>query len=153
MFYGNLDREALEEGKLLNGLKNFLKYKGKKENKEKDVIQYVKVPSLTTDIKIFDLNVILFQSGNRSKKELEEYYKENKDRLTLEAKLINKGKDISHIFKDQSIIEKVSQVDKSLLYILMRDPQIYDYFIDIINNEVENINIDEIVDNYGDIMN
>ena len=55
MFYGNLDREALEEGKLLNGLKNFLKHKGKKENKEKDAIQYVKVPSLTTDIKILKM--------------------------------------------------------------------------------------------------
>ena len=77
----------------------------------------------------------------------------NKVIISIIKLLINKGKNISQIFKDKSIIEKVSKVDKSLLYILMRDPHIYDYFIDIINNEVENINIDEIVDNYGDIMN
>ena len=66
---------------------------------------------------------------------------------------INKGKNISYIFKDSSMIEKVKQVDKSLLYILMRDQTIYDYLTEIINKEVDNININEIVSKYGDEMN
>ena len=81
-----------------------------------------------------------------------DYPDTNKVIISIIKFLINKGKDISHIFKDQSIIEKVSQVDKSLLYILMRDPNIYDYFIDIINKEIDNINIDKILDNYGNEM-
>ena len=77
----------------------------------------------------------------------------NKIIISIIKILINNGKNISHIFKDESMIEKVKQIDKSLLYILMRDPIIYDYLIDIINKEVDNINIDEIIEQYGNQMN
>ena len=76
----------------------------------------------------------------------------NKIIISIIKILINKGKNISYIFKDQSMIEKVKQIDKSLLHILMRDSTIYDYLIDIINKEVDNININEIVEKYGDEM-
>ena len=77
----------------------------------------------------------------------------NKIIISLFKILINKGIDFSDSFKDQSIIEKISKIDKSLLYILMRDPKIYEYLIEIINKEVENINFDEIVETYGNEMN
>ena len=77
----------------------------------------------------------------------------NKIIISIIKIFINKGKDFSYIFKDEAMIEKVKQVDRSLLYILMRDPKIYDFLIDIINEEADNIDIDEIVDNYGDQMN
>ena len=77
---------------------------------------------------------------------------DNKIIISIIKILINKRKDFSHIFKDESIIKKVSLVDKSLLYLLMRDPKIYNYLNDIINEEVNKINIDEIVDKYGDEM-
>ena len=66
--------------------------------------------------------------------------------------LINKSIIDSSIFKDEYIIDKIKQNDKSLLYILMRDTKIYDYLIDIINKEADNTNIDEIVKNYAKVM-
>ena len=76
----------------------------------------------------------------------------NKIIMSIIKILINKGKNISYIFKDESMIEKIKKIDKSLLYILMRDPIVYDFLINIINKEVENININEIVENYGNEM-
>jgi hypothetical protein len=63
--------------------------------------------------------------------------------------LINKNKNIHNVFKEKNIKEKISQVDKSLLFILMRDPKVYEMLNDIINKEVDSINIDKIVDDYG----
>ena len=67
--------------------------------------------------------------------------------------LINKGKNLYNEIKEQNIFEKINQIDKSLLYILMRDPKIYEYLNDIIKKEVDNINIDEIVENYAKKIN
>ena len=78
-----------------------------------------------------------------------DYPDRNKKITSIIKILINKRNIDSSIFKDESIINKVKQSDKSLLYILMRDPKIYDYLIDIINKEVDNININEIVENYA----
>ena len=77
----------------------------------------------------------------------------NKIIISIIKLLINKGKNIHHIFKDPSIIEILNKInDKSLLYILMRDSKIYDSLIDIINKEVKNINIDDIVEKYAKEM-
>ena len=73
----------------------------------------------------------------------------NKTITEIMKLLINKNKNIHPVFKEQNIKEKVNQVDKSLLFILMREPKIYEMLNDIINKEVDNINIDEIIDNYG----
>ena len=76
----------------------------------------------------------------------------NKIIISIIKILMNNGTNISNIFKDKSIIKKVSLIDKSLLYLLMRDSDIYNYLIDIINEEVNKMNIEEIVDKYGDEM-
>ena len=73
----------------------------------------------------------------------------NKTITEIMKLLINKNKNIHPVFKEQNIKEKVNQVDKSLLFVLMREPKIYEMLNDIINKEVDNINIDEIIDNYG----
>ena len=71
--------------------------------------------------------------------------------LTIIFKLlISKKKDISEAFKDKEIIEKIRKIDRSLLYILMRDYKIFEYLIDIINEEVNNIDIDKIVEDYAE---
>ena len=77
----------------------------------------------------------------------------NKIIISIIKTLINNGTNISNVFKDNSIIKKISLVDKSLLYLLMRDSEIYNYLEDVINEEVNKINIEEIVDKYGDEMN
>ena len=77
----------------------------------------------------------------------------NKIIVSLIKLLISKNKNIAHVFKDQTIIEKIGQIDKSLLYTLMRDPKTYEYLNDMINKEVDNINIEEIVDNYVNKIN
>ena len=64
--------------------------------------------------------------------------------------LISKNKDISNAFKDKDIIEKIRKIDKSLLHILMRDNKIFEYLIDIVNEEVNNIDIDKIVEEYAE---
>ena len=77
----------------------------------------------------------------------------NKIIISIIKILMNNGIKISNVFKDKSIIKKVSLVDKSLLYILMRDSEIYNYLTEVINEEVNKMNIGEIVDKYGDEMN
>ena len=67
--------------------------------------------------------------------------------------LINKGKMNYNIFKDKAILEKISQVDKHLLYILMRDEKIFNYTIDIIKKEAEKIDVDKLVEDYAKEMN
>ena len=74
----------------------------------------------------------------------------NKILTSIFKLLISKNKDISDAFKDKDIIEKIRKIDKSLLYILMRDSKIFEYLIDIINEEVNNIDIDKIVEKYAE---
>lgn len=66
--------------------------------------------------------------------------------------LISKGKIPYTLFKEKAVIEKIGNVDKYLLYILMRDEKIYNYLVDIIKNEAEKIDIDKIVANYAKEM-
>jgi hypothetical protein len=67
--------------------------------------------------------------------------------------MISKGKIVYPIFKEKSLIEKISQVDSYLLYILMRDEKIYYYLTDIIKKEAEKIDVDKIVEEYAKEMN
>ena len=66
--------------------------------------------------------------------------------------LIKKGKVSYPIFKEKSILEKISQADKKLLYILMRDEKIYSFLIDIIKKEAEKTDICKLVEEYEVIM-
>ena len=62
--------------------------------------------------------------------------------------LLTKGKISYLIFKEKQVLEKISQVDKYLLYYLMRDEKIYNYLIDIIKNEAEKTDIDKLIEDY-----
>ena len=62
--------------------------------------------------------------------------------------LLRKGKIPNTIFKEKSLLEKISQVDNNLLYILMRDEKIYNFLSDIIKKEAEKTNIDKLVEEY-----
>ena len=77
----------------------------------------------------------------------------NKIIVSIAKLLINKNKNILQAFKEPSILEKINKVDKTLLYILMREPKIYEFLDDIINKEINNINMDEIVIKYGNEIN
>ena len=77
----------------------------------------------------------------------------NKIIISIIKILINKGINIYKEFKEELTIEKINKLDKSLLYIVMRDEKIYDYISDIINKEINNINIDQIVESYEEEIN
>ena len=56
------------------------------------------------------------------------------------------------IFKEKNMIEKVSQVDKSLLYHLMSDDKIFNYLYDIIQKEMDKLDVEKVVDEYAKEM-
>ena len=67
--------------------------------------------------------------------------------------MISKGKISYNIFKEKSIIDKISQVDSYLLHILMRDEKIFSYLIDIIKREADLLDVNKIVEQYAKQMN
>jgi hypothetical protein len=67
--------------------------------------------------------------------------------------MISKGKISYNAFKEKSVIEKISQVDKYLLHILMRDEKIFSYLIDIIKREADLLDVNKIVEQYAKQMN
>ena len=67
--------------------------------------------------------------------------------------MISKGKMAYNIFKEKSIIEKISKVDSYLLYILMRDEKIFSYLIDIIKKEADLLDVNKVVEQYAKEMN
>ena len=67
--------------------------------------------------------------------------------------MISKGKIPYNIFKEKSIIDKISQVDSYLLHILMRDEKIFSYLIDIIKREADLLDVNKIVEQYAKQMN
>ena len=96
---------------------------------------------------------VLANGDNEIKKYILEHIYLNQIIISIVKLLINKNKNILPAFKEPSIIEKIKNVDKTLLYILMREPKIYDLLEPLINEEIKNINIDEIVEKYGDEIN
>ena len=66
--------------------------------------------------------------------------------------LLNKMKNNYLIFKEKNMIEKVSQVDKSLLYHLMSDDKIFNYLYDIIQKEMDKLDVEKVVDEYAKEM-
>ena len=67
--------------------------------------------------------------------------------------MISKGKMTYNVFKEKLVIDKISQVDNYLLYILMRDEKIFNYLIDVIKNEADKLDVNEIVEKYAKEMN
>ena len=58
---------------------------------------------------------------------------------------------IYHDFFDRNkkLIEKAKEIDKSLIYILMRNQKSFDLLSDFIDNELKNIDIDNIINEYS----
>ena len=51
--------------------------------------------------------------------------------------------------RNKSLIEKAKKIDKSLIYILMRNKNTFDFVSDFIDNELNNLNIDKIIEDYS----
>ena len=66
--------------------------------------------------------------------------------------MLNKGKISYNLFKEKTVIEKISQVDSYLLHILMRDEKIYSYLINIIKREADLLDVNKIVEQYAKEM-
>ena len=77
-----------------------------------------------------------------------EFKKIDKKIVSIIYILLNKGKIPYNTFKDKQVIEKISQVDKFLLYYLMRDEKIYNYLIEIIKKEAEKTDINKLIEDY-----
>ena len=63
--------------------------------------------------------------------------------------LLKKGKYIDKFIKNANLINKVNEVGHPLLFVLMRNKNIYDCLTDIIEKEINNTNIKQIVDDYA----
>ena len=51
--------------------------------------------------------------------------------------------------KNKNLIEKAKEIDKSLLYILMRNQKSFDFMTDFIDSELNNLDINDIIENYA----
>ena len=63
--------------------------------------------------------------------------------------LLKKGKYIDKFIKNENLINKVNEVGHPLLFVLMRNKNIYDCLTDIIEKEISSTNIKQIVDDYA----
>ena len=63
--------------------------------------------------------------------------------------LLSKIKNVYLIFKEKNIIEKISQIDKSLLYCLMKDEKIFNYLYEVIKIEMDKLDVEKVVDDYA----
>ena len=51
--------------------------------------------------------------------------------------------------KNKTLIQKAKEIDKSLIYILMQNQMKFDFMNDIIEDELNNLNIEEIINDYA----
>ena len=51
--------------------------------------------------------------------------------------------------RNKKLVEKAKEIDKSLIYILMRNKNSFDFVSEFIDNELNNLNIDKIIDDYS----
>ena len=51
--------------------------------------------------------------------------------------------------RNKKLIEKAKDIDKSLIYILMRNKNSFDFVSEFIENELNNLNIDKIIEDYS----
>jgi hypothetical protein len=63
--------------------------------------------------------------------------------------LILEGIYLEVLNKNKNLIEKAKGIDKSLLYILMRNQKSFDFMTDFIDSELNNLDINEVIENYS----
>ena len=59
------------------------------------------------------------------------------------------GKNIDMILQNRSMIGKTYDIDKSFIYILMRNPKTFDTISEIIDRELKEIDVDKIINDYS----
>ena len=62
--------------------------------------------------------------------------------------LILEGIDHDALDRNKLLIEKAKEIDKSIIYVLMRNNKSFDFVSDFIDNELKNLDIDKIVEDY-----
>ena len=63
--------------------------------------------------------------------------------------LIIEGINHESLNKNKNLIEKAKEIDKSLLYILMRNQKTFDFMSEFIDNELNNLDINAIIESYA----
>ena len=58
-------------------------------------------------------------------------------------------RNIDEIIKNKDVIEKINDIDKTFIYILMRNQKAFDTLSGYIDKELENINVDQIINDYS----
>ena len=63
--------------------------------------------------------------------------------------LVLEGRNIDTLVHNKSLIEKTYEIDKTFMYILMRNQKAFDCMAEYIDREIKNINIDNIINEYS----
>ena len=63
--------------------------------------------------------------------------------------LVLEGKIIDTLIHNKNLIEKTYEIDKSLMYILMRNQKAFDCMSEFIDKEIKEINVDNLVNEYA----
>ena len=86
---------------------------------------------------------IMIESLNKENEESNEVI------IDILKSLILEGVYLEVLNKNKNLIEKVKEIDKSLLYILMRNQKSFDFMSDFIDSELNNLDINEVIENYS----
>jgi hypothetical protein len=63
--------------------------------------------------------------------------------------LILEGIDHDALDRNKLLIEKAKEIDKSIIYVLMRNNKSFDFVSDFIDNELKNLDMDKIIEDYA----
>ena len=96
------------------------------------------------DIKIY-IEMMIDYMGNENK----ENFECNEIIIDILKILISEGLCTDSFYKNKTLIEKAKKIDKSLIYILMRNSKSFEFMSDYIENELKNIDIDTIIEEYS----
>lgn len=69
--------------------------------------------------------------------------------INILSSLFSEGKYIEDFIHSKSLIKKISSLDKNILYIMMRNSEAYEPLTEFIEQEINNLDIQKIVDNYA----
>ena len=73
----------------------------------------------------------------------------NEVSLDILKSLISEESNNEIFERNKALIEKAKEIDKSLVYILMQNQRTFDFISDFIDNELNNLNMDNIIDEYS----
>ena len=63
--------------------------------------------------------------------------------------IISEGISQDSLERNKILIEKAKEIDKSLIYILMRNPKSFDFMSDFIDKELNNLDMDKLIEDYS----